>query len=249
MPAAPAVDTDRRLTVYVVTFPPADDQGGFGGFTWNRNLTAMETLYEDEFQQSASAPSPRLVRLVPITVEDGDAQQVTDELESRSDELESTAPALRQYVPPNTIGAHVPTGGLVRRDPCAAARIAPIDYAVIDERVGTIKRGWLPNLAGLLDNVQQVGNWASLEGRFATVAEHRGRLCDAPATLREFEAACTDCDDLPGQPLSDGLLVWWDAENGTFVGDPAMLATELVNALEPQFDALTLTIDGVDYVF
>lgn len=248
MTAAPA-HTDRRLTVYVVTFPPADDQGGFGGFVWDRSLTAMQAVYEDEFRCSAAAPNPRLVRLVPITVNAGDAGQITEELDDRTDELESQAAALRQFVPRNTIRAHVPTGGLVRRDPHLAARTAPIDYAVIDEQDGVIKRGWFPNLAGLLENVKQVGNWASLEGLFATVAEHRDRLDDDPAELDDFEAACADCDDLPGWPLSDDLMVWWDVDSGTVVGHPAVLAAELVNALEPQFDGLVLTIGGVGYVF
>lgn len=249
MTAAPAQDTDRRLTVYVVTFAPADDQGGFGGFIWDQSLTTMQAVYEDEFQRSASEPNPRLVRLVPITVNAGDADQITEELNDRTNELESRAAALRQFVPQNTIRAHLPTGGLVRRDPHPAARTAPINYAVIDERDGVIKRGWYPNLAGLLENVQQVGNWASLEGLFATVAEHRDRLYDDPAELDAFEAACADCDDLPGRPLSDDLVAWWEVDSGTVVGHPAVLAAELVNALEPQFDGLTLTIAGRDYVF
>ncbi|MEW1938401.1 hypothetical protein AB0331_13665 [Dietzia maris] len=248
MTASPA-HTDRRLTVYVVTFPPADDQGGLGGFFWGRSLTAMQAVYEDEFQRSAAAPNPRLVRLVPITVNAGDPDQVTEELDDRTDELESQAPALRQFVPRNTIRAHVPTGGLVRRDPHLAARTAAIDYAVIDEQDGVIKRGWFPNLAGLLENVKQVGNWESLKGMLATVAEHRDRLHDSPADLGDFDAACVDCGDLPGRPLSDDLLVGWDVDSGTVIGDPALLAAELVNALEPQFDGLSLTIGGVGYVF
>lgn len=248
MTAAPA-HTDRRLTVYVVTFPPADDQGGLGGFVWGRSLTAMQAVYEDEFQRSAADPNPRLVRLVPITVNAGDSDQITDELDGRTDELESQAGALRQFVPRNTIRAHVPTGGLVRRDPHLAARTAAIDYAVIDEQDGVIKRGWFPNLAGLLENVKQVGNWESLKGMFATVAELRDRLHNSPADLGDFDAACVDCGDLPGRPLSDDLLVGWDMENGTVIGDPAILAAELVNALEPQFDGLALTIGGVGYVF
>ena len=111
MTAAPAQDTDRRITVYVVTFPPADDQGGFGGFFWDRSLTAMQAVYEEEFQRSAADPNPRLVRLVPVTVTDGDASQITEELDARADEVESQAAALRQFVPRNTIRAHVPTGG------------------------------------------------------------------------------------------------------------------------------------------
>lgn len=249
MTAAPAVDTDRQLTVYVVTFPPADDQGGVGGFRWDRSLAAMEAVYEDEFRHSAAESNPRLVRLVPMKVLEGENCQITDELEDRADEVESEAPALRQFVPWNTIPEHVPTGGLVRRDPHAAARTAPIDYAVIDDQAGVIKRGWLPNLEALLENVKQVGNWESVEGRFATVSEHRGRLVDYPDELSDFEAACDDCDDLPGEPWRDDLLVSWDGESGTVVGDPAVLAAELVNALEPQFDGLTLTIDDVQYVF
>ena len=249
MTAAPAQDTDRRITVYVVTFPPADDQGGFGGFFWDRSLTAMQAVYEEEFQRSAADPNPRLVRLVPVTVTDGDANQITEELDARADELESQAAALRQFVPRNTIRAHVPTGGLVRRDPHLPARTAAIDYAVMDVQGGVIKRGWYPNLAGLLESVQQVGNWASLNGLFATVAEHRARLHDAPAELSDFEAACADCDDLPGRPLTDDLLVWWDVDSDTVVGDPAVLAAELVNALEPQFHGLILTIAGVSHVF
>ena len=248
MTAAPT-HTDRRLTVYVVTFPPADDQGGIGGFVWGRSLAAMQSVYEDEFQRSAADPNPRLVRLVPIAVNAGDPDQITEELDGRTDELESQAPALRQFVPRNTIRAHVPTGGLVRRDPHLAARTAAIDYAVIDEQDGVIKRGWFPNLAGLLENVKQVGNWESLKGTLATVAEHRDRLHDSPTDLDDFDAACVDCDDLPGWPLSDDLLVGWDMESGTVIGDPAMLAAELVNALEPQFDGLALTIAGVGYVF
>ncbi|PZU00891.1 MAG: hypothetical protein DI630_13430 [Gordonia sp. (in: high G+C Gram-positive bacteria)] len=249
MTAAPAVDTDRQLTVYVVTFPPADDQGGVGGFRWDRSLAAMEAVYEDEFRHSAAESNPRLVRLVPMKVVNGENCQITDELENRSDELESTRPAMRQFVPWNTIPEHVPTGGLVRRDPHTAARTAPIGYAVIDEQVGVIKRGWFPNPAGLLENVRQVGNRESVEGRVATVSEHRVRLSDAPDELSDFEAACDDCDDLPGGPWRDDLLVWWDGESGTVVGDPAVLAAELVNALEPQFDGLTLTIAGVQHVF
>lgn len=249
MTTAPALETDRRCLVYVVTFSPADDQGGFGGYVWDRSLAAMEAVYEDEFRHSASDSNPRLVRLVPITVGGGEVHQITDELEGRTDEFESEAPALRQFVPCNTISAHVPTGGLVRRDPHRAARTAPIDYTVTAEMVGVVMRGRFPNLAGLLDNVKHVGNWESLEERVATVAEHRERHAGDAAALLEFEAACANCDDLPSSPLSDDLLVWWDLENESLIGDPATLAAELVNAREPQFDALFLTIGEVNYLF
>lgn len=244
-----AVATDRRLTVYVVTFPPADDQGGFGGFRWDRSLAQMEAVYVDEVRHSAAEDHPRLVRLVPMKVVDGENSQITEELEDYADALESEAPALRQYVPWNTIPAHVPTGGLVRRDPHAAARTAPIDYAVIDSQDGVTKRAWLPNLDALLDNVKQVGNWESLEPEVATVAELRARMVGCPDELADFAAACADCDDLPGAPMDEDVLVWWNTACGSVIGDPAALAAEMVNALEPQFDALTVTINGVKHLY
>ncbi|MGI6797710.1 hypothetical protein [Gordonia sihwensis] len=98
--------------VWVASFSPAGDEGGVGGFYWTLEQRQAEELYDQYVRESKDDGGLHVVRLVQIGVESDpqrDAQDVTDELDSRIEEIESTAVALRQYVPEDAV--HVPPGG------------------------------------------------------------------------------------------------------------------------------------------
>lgn len=117
-------------TIYVVSFCPADDQGGMGGHTWHPDKDTATMAYLHEVKESHRAGNGYIVRLVEMTTKHDPAttpsQVITDELEHRSDEHEVTTPALRQYIPANTHHDHIPTGGTARNPNPATMTIEQI---------------------------------------------------------------------------------------------------------------------------
>lgn len=116
--------------VYVVSFVPADDQGGVGGFFWwpesARNVAVHEyvKVARESAREVRKGHPGQIVRLVMVDVpppaevartEEEDAEGITEWIEYMAlDGVESHYPAERQYIPPTTIPEHVPTGGIAR---------------------------------------------------------------------------------------------------------------------------------------
>lgn len=112
--------TDQE-TVYAVSFAPATELYAFGGFYWWPDLAPAVEFYESEARDSAAEGGSHIIRLLAVTVtgdprgDDATRNEITAELDgARLDELESTAPALRQYVPAGAEADRVPTGGVDR---------------------------------------------------------------------------------------------------------------------------------------
>lgn len=107
-------------TVYVVSYAPADDQGGVGGFDWTPDPDEAVRGYVEAVRESArevrEGRPGHVVRLVPLfAVRPCTADEITEAVERGLDHVESRSPARRQYVPPTTIPQYVPTGGISRR--------------------------------------------------------------------------------------------------------------------------------------
>lgn len=108
-------------TAYVVSFAPSTEINAFGGFYWWPDLAPAVEFYESEVRDSATEGGSHIVRLLAVAVtgdprgDDATRDEITADLDGdRLDELEVTAPALRQYVPAGTEADRVPTGGVDR---------------------------------------------------------------------------------------------------------------------------------------
>ena len=127
---------NREHTIYVVSFCPADDQGGVSGYNWHPDKDKATEAYLHEVKESHRAGGGYIVRLVEMTTKYDPAttpsQFITDELEHRSDEHESTTPALRQYIPARTRPSHIPTGGTTRNPHPSAPDTAAHDTTAHD---------------------------------------------------------------------------------------------------------------------
>ncbi|MCK0441253.1 hypothetical protein MUG78_17785 [Gordonia alkaliphila] len=100
--------------VWVASFSPAGTDGGAGGFIWAPDRPRAEAVYDSDVQDSEAAGGTHVVRLVQIAVESdpvADRTGVTDEIDRRLDEVESTLAAHRQYVPADA--HYVPEGGVL----------------------------------------------------------------------------------------------------------------------------------------
>jgi hypothetical protein len=100
-------------TVYVVVFFPATEHGSsVGGHEWRPSLDEARAEYDRWVAASKAEGGSSIVRLIEWDT-DFDAnlqrEQITDELVASPTDLESDAPALRQYVP--TDAQFPPTGG------------------------------------------------------------------------------------------------------------------------------------------
>lgn len=107
--------------VYVVSYAPADDQGGVGGFDWTPYAAEADRAYVEAVRESArevrEGRAGHVVRLVGVDMERSafpSAGAVTEYLDADLGLIEVRYPALRQYVPPTTIPRYVPTGGVCR---------------------------------------------------------------------------------------------------------------------------------------
>lgn len=102
--------------IYVITYTPADGQGGLGGWRWTADPRVAEARYTRDAMDSAwsvrMGEPGHVVRLVPVKVPVADlrAADVHDLVEWELPRIESLIPAARQYVPPTTTPAHVPAG-------------------------------------------------------------------------------------------------------------------------------------------
>lgn len=110
--------------VYVVSFAPADDQGGVGGFDWHADRVPAEEIYVEAVRESArevrEGRPGHVVRLVEVEPDWGPStvEQLTYEIGAAHLEgVEDDYVALRQYVPPTTIPEFIPTGRINRRTP------------------------------------------------------------------------------------------------------------------------------------
>lgn len=110
-------------TVYVVSYAPADDQGGVGGFDWHADRVPAEEFYVEAVRESArevrEGRPGHVVRLVKFNPGWGpyDADTITEIIDGYLGRVEVRSPALRQYVPPTTIPRYIPTGGIDRPTP------------------------------------------------------------------------------------------------------------------------------------
>lgn len=96
--------------VWVVSFYPAGDEGGVGGFNWSPNRDEMEREYE-RMLTHGDASVVRLVKVAVAADPLASPQEVTDELDADIDRHEMLLPAVKQYVPDGAIS--VPTGGVL----------------------------------------------------------------------------------------------------------------------------------------
>lgn len=115
-------DTVRVLSypIYVISFAPANDLHGAGGFDWlpattmNDGTEALDTFYR-HVKDSRDEGGSHIVRLLRITdpniTADMQPKDVTDYIDADIDRWESKEHALKQFVPPNADADHVPTGG------------------------------------------------------------------------------------------------------------------------------------------
>lgn len=109
--------------VYVVSYAPADDQGGVGGFDWRADRVTAEEVYIEAVRESAhevrEGRPGHVVRLVEFNPGWGpyDADTITEIIDADLGLIEVRYPARRQYVPPTTTPRYVPTGGLDRPTP------------------------------------------------------------------------------------------------------------------------------------
>lgn len=98
------------MRVLIVTFAPANDSAGVGGFHWFRlNGLAVEH-YWAEAKASEIAGGSHIVRLlaspeVDINLSD---DEITQWIEDNLDKWELSEPPLEQYIPPNTAPGRLP---------------------------------------------------------------------------------------------------------------------------------------------
>lgn len=99
--------------VFVYSFAPSTDSHALGGFHWNTDRKVIEEAYIQGAKDSARYGGSHLCRFLHVTTDNDphhDPEEVTEELDARLDELESTLPALRQYIPACTTDDRVPIG-------------------------------------------------------------------------------------------------------------------------------------------
>lgn len=95
-------------TVYVVSFFPADDEGGIAGFDWFQYLETASMSFADRKDPWSVT---RLLQVEVSASPEEDPGAVTAELDARIDELEMTLPAIKQDIPLITIPDRIPYGG------------------------------------------------------------------------------------------------------------------------------------------
>lgn len=99
-------------TVYVYSFAPSTDKHAVGGHDWHPDRAKAEEAYVGGVKDSVFFGGSHKCRLLRVDVfadPHHDILGVTDELDARTDELEYTIPALRQYIPPQTTSDRLPT--------------------------------------------------------------------------------------------------------------------------------------------
>lgn len=110
--------------IYIVSFAPASDLHGTGGFDWLPATTmddgtkALDTFYRHvkDSRNDDGSHIVRLLRIVdPNITADMPPKEVTDYIDSDIDRWESTEHALKQFVPPNADADRVPVGGADER--------------------------------------------------------------------------------------------------------------------------------------
>lgn len=109
---AKTVEPTVTTAVYVVSFSPSTEDGGVGGFEWRLTLDDARQEYDTQVA-NAKGDGRTQVRLLKMAVHNdplyaGHTQAVSDELDSRIDELEDTGHALRQFIP---VGSVYPPSG------------------------------------------------------------------------------------------------------------------------------------------
>ncbi|AUI01353.1 hypothetical protein H2C43_07200 [Corynebacterium glutamicum] len=110
----------RSYPIYIISFAPADDLHGVGGFEWvpastPENKAAAFTTFDRQFDDSRNNGGSHIVRLLNISdpniTADMTQDDITAYLDSNIDRWESTEHALKQFVPLNAGADRVPTGG------------------------------------------------------------------------------------------------------------------------------------------
>lgn len=103
--------------IYIVSFAPANDSHGVGGFHWFPDKETAEASYSSEVQESVDAGGSHIVRLLcvdnPVPGFDGSdemREQVTVWVDSDLDRWEFTEDALAQYIPDGTAADRIPSG-------------------------------------------------------------------------------------------------------------------------------------------
>lgn len=103
--------------IYILTFDPANDNYGGGGFYWFPDKETAEESFNFEVQDSVKCGGSHVVRLLrtdnPIPGYDGSDEmgdQVTIWIGNSLQRWELTEPALAQYIPIGTAPDRMPTG-------------------------------------------------------------------------------------------------------------------------------------------
>lgn len=88
-------------TVYAVSFFPADENGGSGGFFWFEDMGDACQTYRDTVADSLNEVTA--VRMVQVTVPGNlTHDEITQYLDSNLDMIEVNLPPIAQYLPPET---------------------------------------------------------------------------------------------------------------------------------------------------
>lgn len=108
--------TTSPATVHVISFAPSTDANAVGGFVWAGDAAEARRIYDDEVADTRRYDDGHIVRLLAVPVDETSQDAITEELDSRIDELEMTARALRQYVPEHTDADRIPNAGADHSD-------------------------------------------------------------------------------------------------------------------------------------
>lgn len=97
-------------SIFIVSFAPADDRVGVGGFNWYPLVSSAIENYRDEVSESKSSGDTHIVRLLVANdaPDNLTSDQITDWIDSDLDRWEITESPIRQYVPTTTNKDRIP---------------------------------------------------------------------------------------------------------------------------------------------
>lgn len=98
------------MRVFIVSFAPANDYAGVGGFNWFRLYDLATENYRDESKASEISGGSHIVRLLvspELDMSLGD-DDITRWIDNDLDRWEFSETPIMQYIPPNTAPDRLP---------------------------------------------------------------------------------------------------------------------------------------------
>lgn len=237
-------------TVFVASFAPANDQGAIGGFEWRPDRAEAERRYVTmvrDFNAEVANDGGHIIRLLEIDVETdlADIQGVNAELDSRLDELELFAPALRQYVPTTTESTRIPLGGIRRGEApelCLEMAEKPITYRYISCPFDPARTERFANLAELYETAMCTPSWFT-ETRLGPVGRFADPRIEDENTRQFYRALAAQAPSLVRDAHNGEHIVHWGADTGReLIVHPVKVALLLAQAREGWPDYLEMRI-------